>query len=122
MIKKLFSLLLPKEDKFFRLIEQLSVQAEASAVSLKTCVEAADQPARAAAAKKAADSRTEAKRLSTEVTKQLCLTFITPFDREDIEAFSLFFIKSPKSFIKSATACNITTCRARKTISPARPT
>ncbi len=96
MIKKLFAYMLPKEDKFFKLIDQLSLQAEASAVSLKTCVEGADQQTRAAAAKKAADSRAEAKRLSTEVTRQLCLTFITPFDREDIEAFSFILYKITK--------------------------
>jgi uncharacterized protein len=96
MIKKLFSLLLPKEDKFFRLIVQLAVQAEHSATSLKACVEGADQQARAAAAKKAAESRAEAKRLSNEVTRELCLTFITPFDREDIESFSFVLYKITK--------------------------
>jgi uncharacterized protein len=101
MIKKLFSLLLPKEDKFFRLLEQLSVQAENSATHLKTCVESADPQARAGAAKKAAESRAEAKRLSTEVTRQLCLTFITPFDREDIESFSFILYKITKIIHKT---------------------
>lgn len=96
MIKKLFSLMLPKEDKFFKLIGELSVQAEQSAIHLKTCVESDDLQQRIQAATKATESRAAAKKLSTEITKQLALTFITPFDREDIEAFSFILYKITK--------------------------
>jgi uncharacterized protein Yka (UPF0111/DUF47 family) len=97
MIKKLLSFLLPKEDKFFRLIEGLAEQAQASAHALRTCVESADAGQRAEAAKQASHVRSEAKKLSTEVTNQLCLTFITPFDREDIQDLTRMLYKITKT-------------------------
>ncbi len=96
MIKTIFSWMLPREDKFFKLIEQLSVQAEQSAIHLKTCVESADLQKRIEAATKATEARTIAKGISSEVTRELALTFITPFDREDIEAFSFILYKITK--------------------------
>jgi uncharacterized protein len=86
MLKKLG--LMPKEEKFFRLLEQLAVQARNCGDHLKTYIESTDtvQKQKAAAAMKAC--RAESKNLSFEVTRQLCLTYVTPFDREDIQDIS----------------------------------
>jgi uncharacterized protein Yka (UPF0111/DUF47 family) len=86
MLKK-FSLL-PKEEKFYRLLGQLAHQARACGDHLKTYIESTDTPRKETAAAGMKACRAEAKNLSFEVTRQLCLTFVTPFDREDIQDIS----------------------------------
>ena len=88
MIKDFLSRLLPHEDKFFRLLESLSACAQTSAQHLKTFVESNDKTERERAAQAIRGSKAAAKTASGEITKQLCLTYITPFDREDIQAIS----------------------------------
>jgi uncharacterized protein Yka (UPF0111/DUF47 family) len=96
MIKSLFSWILPREDKFYKLIEGLAAQAQECAVHLKTCVESTNPADRAEASRKASAAKGQAKLLSAEVTKQLCLTFITPFDREDIQDLTFTLYKITK--------------------------
>lgn len=92
--------LLPSEGKFYRYLEQLAAEAHTSAVHLKTFVENKDKPTRAEAGKAISNCRTQAKRLSSEVTRELCLTFVTPFDREDIQQFSSYLYKITKTIEK----------------------
>ena len=92
--------LLPSEGKFYRYLEQLSAEAHTSATHLKTFVESKDPRARTEAGRAISDCRAQAKKLSAEVTKELCLTFITPFDREDIQQFSHYLYKITKSIEK----------------------
>lgn len=93
--------LVPSEGKFYRYLEQLSAEAHASAMHLKTFVEAKNNPAaRTEAGKAVISCRAQAKKLSAEVTRELCLTFITPFDREDIQLFSSYLYKITKSIEK----------------------
>lgn len=86
MLKKLS--LMPREDKFYRLMTQLADQAQLCARHLKTYIESKDVEQKTSAAAAMRACRTEAKNLSSDVTKQLCLTYITPFDREDIQDIS----------------------------------
>lgn len=79
--------LLPSEGKFYRFIEQLSAEAHTAAGHLKTYAESNDAEARKQAADSISACKVQAKKLSSEVTKELCLTFVTPLDREDIQHF-----------------------------------
>lgn len=79
--------LLPSEGKFYRFIEQLASEAHTAAHHLSTFAENPDPAARQEAAAAIGACKAQAKRISTEVTKELCLTFVTPFDREDIQRF-----------------------------------
>jgi uncharacterized protein len=100
VIKNLLAFFLPNEKKFYRLIEQLSAQARLSAIHLKDFLESPDETKRAEARKAISAARSEAKNLSGEITKELCNTFITPFDREDIEDFSFSLYKITKTILK----------------------
>jgi uncharacterized protein Yka (UPF0111/DUF47 family) len=92
--------LLPSEGKFYRYLEQLSAEAHTSATHLKTFVESKDPPTRTEAGRAISNCRMQAKKLSSEVTQELCLTFITPFDREDIQFFSSYLYKITKTIEK----------------------
>lgn len=85
--------LLPREDKFFALMRALSDQAHDSAALLKTYIEGKDK----AAGKKLAESKVEAKRLMEQLTREVALSFITPFDREDIQEFGNHLYKIVKT-------------------------
>lgn len=95
-----FANLLPREDKFFNLMRALAEQAETGAVLLKKFTEATDGPARATIGAQIAACKAEAKRLSAQITKEVSLSFITPFDREDIQEFSAHLYKIPKTIDK----------------------
>jgi hypothetical protein len=92
--------LLPSEGKFYRYIEQLSTEAHTSATHLNTFVTSADKAAKAEAGKAISSCRQHAKKLSNEVTQELCLTFVTPFDREDIQLFSSYLYRITKTIEK----------------------
>jgi uncharacterized protein Yka (UPF0111/DUF47 family) len=100
MIKTLLSRLLPREQKFYVLLEKLATLAQTSAQQLQTWVESTDDAHRGAAAKGITACKVEAKALAGTVTKELCLTFITPFDREDIQDFSFSLYKIIKNMDK----------------------
>lgn len=86
----------PKEDKFFALLGQMAAQASASAQHLKTFVESADAAEKDRAGRAIAETKALAKTLSMQVTRELCRTYITPFDREDIQDFATELYKIPK--------------------------
>ena len=94
------SRLLPREEKFHRFIEALCLQATLSARHLKTMVESKDEAVQKKAAQDIVACKAEAKRISSAVTRELCLSFITPFDREDIQDFSAELYKIPKTIDK----------------------
>jgi uncharacterized protein Yka (UPF0111/DUF47 family) len=91
-----FPSLLPKENKFCVLLEQLSGQAHACALHLKIFVESSDAAEQAHASQAITACKATAKSISAEITTELCRTFITPFDREDIQDFSTDLYKIPK--------------------------
>ena len=92
--------LLPREDKFNRYLEQLCAEAHTAATHLKTFIESKDEAATAEAGRAISNCRAQAKSISAEVTKQLCLSFITPFDREDIQLFANTFYRITKTIEK----------------------
>lgn len=88
--------LMPREDKFFTLLRTLADQAFESAAHLKDFIETTDVNARQAAGKAMAANSAQAKAISLEITKLLCQTFITPFDREDIQDLTSDLYVIPK--------------------------
>lgn len=91
--------LLPSEDKFYVLMRALSEQANISTLLLREFIEASGA-ARDEAGRKIAASKAEAKRLIEKVTRDVSLSFVTPFDREDIQEFSVHLYKIPKTIDK----------------------
>jgi len=97
----MFSLqkLLGKDDKFFTLMEGSAEEAKRSILSLVEMVKTAEE-------KRSLDefiqSRRQEKRLTQELTEHLCRTFVTPIEREDIEALSSALYKIPKTAEKFA--------------------
>lgn len=92
--------LMPREDRFLHLIEELAKQASVCARHLKAFIEAKDPQSRNAADRAIEDARMQARALATEMTQQLCKSFITPFDREDIQDFTADLYKIPKTIEK----------------------
>ena len=86
--------LLGYEDKFFNLLEASADEAKASVQLLLTMLKAPDG---ASSMGDFVQSRRKDKRITEEITEQLCKTFVTPLEREDIEALSIALYKIPKT-------------------------
>src|SRR5690606_135352 len=91
-LKKLFG----KEDKFFDLLE-------ASAGEAKTSIDLLGHYLQKVAAGLPADSiddfiqsRRKDKRITQKISEELASTFVTPLEREDIEALSFALYRIPK--------------------------
>jgi uncharacterized protein Yka (UPF0111/DUF47 family) len=97
----MFSLqkLLGKDDKFFTLMEGSAEEARRSILSLVEMVKSGEDKRSLAAF---VESRRKDKRLTQELTEHLCKTFVTPLEREDIEALSNALYKIPKTAEKFA--------------------
>lgn len=92
-LKKLFG----KDEKFYDLLEASAAEAQSSTKLL------ADYLRATAASGKAPvnlddfiQSRRKDKRITQQITEELCRTFVTPLEREDIEALSLALYRIPK--------------------------
>ena len=89
-LQKLFG----KDDKFFTLMEG---SAEESRHSIRSMI----QLMKCAEGKRSLDafieSRRKDKQLTKELTEHLCKSFVTPLEREDIEALSHSLYKIPKT-------------------------
>ncbi len=94
------SRLLPREDKFFELMCALSQKAYDSANLLKDFIAAPPGAARAEIAGRIAATKADSKDLVSRITREVSLSFITPFDREDIQDFSVHLYKIPKTIDK----------------------
>ena len=86
--------LLGQDDKFFNLLEASATEARGSVQLLIQMIKAPD-------ASKIMDefvlTRRKEKRITEEITEELCKTFATPLEREDIEALSSALYKIPKT-------------------------
>ena len=92
--------LLGQDEKFFDLLEASAQQADSSVhelVALLAKLEHGDSPQSIEAF---VHSRREDKRITQELTEQLCKTFITPLEREDIQALATALYKIPKTVEK----------------------
>jgi uncharacterized protein Yka (UPF0111/DUF47 family) len=84
---------LGKDDKFFELMEGSAEEARAS---IQCLVNLLKHPDASQSLEAFAEIRRKDKRLTEELSEHLCRTFVTPLEREDIEALSSALYKIPK--------------------------
>ncbi len=92
--------LLGHDEKFFDLLEASAQQADSSVhhlVGLLAKLEKHDSPQ---SLEEFVHSRRKDKKITQELTEQLCKTFITPLEREDIQALAAALYKIPKTVEK----------------------
>jgi uncharacterized protein Yka (UPF0111/DUF47 family) len=92
--------LLGHDQKFFDLLEASAQQADNSVhhlVALLARLERHDSPQ---SLDEFVHSRRKDKEITQELTEQLCKTFITPLEREDIQALAASLYKIPKTVEK----------------------
>ena len=85
---------LGKDDKFFNLMEGSAEEARAS---IRCVVNLVRHPEVSEVLDAFAEIRRKDKRLTQELSEHLCRTFVTPLEREDIEALSNALSKIPKT-------------------------
>jgi len=88
------------DEKFFDLLEASAQQADSSVhhlVALLGKLEHHDSPQ---SLDEFVHSRRKDKQITQELTEQLCKTFITPLEREDIQALAAALYKIPKTVEK----------------------
>lgn len=86
----------PKEDKFFNLLGKLSSDVHQSAVFFKEFIDSKSPSDMQAALAKVQTVRSQSKLTSSQISEELCRSFITPFDREDIQDIANILYKIPK--------------------------
>ncbi len=105
-----FKKLLGKEEKFYDLLEASADEAKVSA-GLLAKILANESSAQASSIHEIIQTRRKDKRITQQITEELCKTFVTPFEREDIEALSLALYRIPKTVEKIVE--RLTICPAR---------
>ncbi len=88
------------DDKFYRLLESSSAEAQNGASALVRLVSQLNQGPIDTILSDIDQCRRKHKRISQEITEQLFHTFITPLEREDIEALSTALYKISKNVEK----------------------
>ncbi|HEY6168112.1 MAG TPA: DUF47 family protein [Verrucomicrobiae bacterium] len=86
--------LLGKHDKFFDLLDASADEARGSVELLIQMLSSTD-PARQL--DEFVLTRRKEKRIAEQITEELCRTFVTPLEREDIEGLSSALYKIPKT-------------------------
>jgi uncharacterized protein Yka (UPF0111/DUF47 family) len=89
-----------RDDKFYHLLDSSSAEAQLGAGILVRLVAAINKEPLDAILGDLDQSRRKHKRISQEITEQLCTTFATPLEREDIEALSTSLYKISKTIEK----------------------
>src|SRR3954470_172831 len=95
-IRKLFG----HDEKFFDLLEASAQQADSSVHHLVDLLGKLEHHEPLDSLDEFVTSRREDKRITQELTEQLCKTFITPLEREDIQALAAALYKIPKTVEK----------------------
>jgi len=105
-----FKKLLGKDEKFYDLLEGSAEEAKSS-TGLLVKILANDSAAQASSIHDIIQTRRKDKRITQQITEELCKTFVTPLEREDIEALSLALYRIPKTVEKIVE--RLTICPAR---------
>jgi uncharacterized protein Yka (UPF0111/DUF47 family) len=92
--------ILGHDQKFYDLLEASAQQADASVHHLIALLEKLEKKASPQSLEEFVQSRRKDKQITQELTEQLCKTFITPLEREDIQALSAALYKIPKTVEK----------------------
>jgi uncharacterized protein Yka (UPF0111/DUF47 family) len=95
-ISKLFG----KDQKFFDLLEASAEEALTSTKLLSNYLQRIESYRSAADLDDFIQSRRKDKKITSHITEELCKTFVTPLEREDIEALSLALYRIPKTVEK----------------------
>src|SRR5438067_11260900 len=95
-IQKIFG----RDQKFYDLLEASAQQADASVHHLIGLLEKLEKKDSPQSLEEFVRSRRKDKQITQELTEQLCKTFITPLEREDIQALSAALYKIPKTVEK----------------------
>lgn len=80
---ELFKKVMPREERFFDMFDRHAAQVKAGAATLRRILDGGPQVA--GLCKTLQDQETEADTISHEVLQAIRRTFITPFDRSDIQ-------------------------------------
>jgi predicted phosphate transport protein (TIGR00153 family) len=88
MKNNLFDRFKPKENKFFLLLYQMAEVIVVASDLIIECVQASDHSSAVELYKKIKEQEHKADSLQNEIFEELNSTFITPFDREDINHMS----------------------------------
>jgi uncharacterized protein Yka (UPF0111/DUF47 family) len=88
------------DEKFYDLLEASAQQADSSVHHLVDLLAKIDNKDSFRDLEAFAQSRREDKRITQELTEELTKTFITPFEREDIQALAASLYKIPKTVEK----------------------
>ena len=91
-IRKLFG----KEEKFFDLLEASAEEARASTALLGRFLQEHPTSDRTKHIDDFVHTRRKDKRITQQITEELCKTFVTPLEREDIEALAFALYRIPK--------------------------
>jgi uncharacterized protein Yka (UPF0111/DUF47 family) len=89
--------LLGYDDKFFNLLEASAAEAQSS---VQLLVGMLKQVNGMPTLDEFIQTRRKDKQITEEISEQLCKTFVTPLEREDIEALSIALYKIPKTVEK----------------------
>src|SRR5436305_2626855 len=92
--------LLGRDEKFYDLLEASAQQADTSVHQLIELFQKLEQHDSPENLEQFAHSRREDKRITQELTQQLSRTFVTPFEREDIQELAAALYKIPKTVEK----------------------
>jgi uncharacterized protein Yka (UPF0111/DUF47 family) len=95
-LKKLFG----KDDRFFDLLEKAAEEAKASVDFFNQYLTTLAAGGSAGRLDELVQTRRKEKRIRQETTEALSRTFVTPLDREDIEALSFALYRVPKQVEK----------------------
>lgn len=90
---------LSKDEKFFDLLEESASEVQKNVYALSELVKSPDLPSSIESFNR---TRQSEKRIANEITEELCRTFVTPLEREDIESLSSALYKIPKNLEKFA--------------------
>jgi uncharacterized protein Yka (UPF0111/DUF47 family) len=91
-LNKLFG----KDQKFFDLLEASAEEALTSTNLLSNYLKRIESYRSAGDLDDFIQSRRKDKKITSRITEELCKTFVTPLEREDIEALSLALYRIPK--------------------------
>jgi uncharacterized protein len=94
---KVWRRLMGRDDKFFDLLEASANEAQGS---VRLLVNLVKNPTQVQSLDDFIQARRNDKRITEEISEQLCRTFVTPLEREDIEALSIALYKIPKTVEK----------------------
>jgi uncharacterized protein len=95
-LRKLFG----REEKFFDLLEASAEEAKTSAILLGRFLQTRAGSGQPQNLDDFIQSRRKDKRITQQITEELCRTFVTPLEREDIEALAYALYRIPKMIEK----------------------